>query len=132
MEGIRVVLFQGDTSTDASPTNVLVMMRQFRDAPEGGESEETGSPSLGCSQDSVVESVATSEPPPVLESAPTCAPVQTLNGDLNSSSNNKKASVSTKQVTWTAHRLHHRAREAQEAVHQHCVFALSCSFCGQK
>ncbi|XP_058256235.1 serine/threonine-protein kinase 33 isoform X1 [Hemibagrus wyckioides] len=78
----------GDMSTTASPTNVLLMMRQFRNAPEDGESEEVSegmcSLSLSCSQDSVVESVASSEPP--------SAPVQTLS--LNS---NKKPSTSSKQ-----------------------------------
>ncbi|XP_053490868.1 serine/threonine-protein kinase 33, partial [Ictalurus furcatus] len=107
----------GDTSTDASPTNVLVMMRQFRNAPEDGESEEVsegmGSITLSCSQDSVIESVASPEPPSPPSAppspppsapppspppaAPGCAPAQTLslNGDLNSS--NKKPSTSTKQ-----------------------------------
>ncbi|XP_053093849.1 serine/threonine-protein kinase 33 isoform X1 [Pangasianodon hypophthalmus] len=91
----------GDTSTNASPTNVLVMMRQFRNAPEDDESEEVsegmGSLSLSCSQDSVVESVASPEPPSAPPSAPGCAQAQTLslNGDLNSSS--KKPSTSTKQ-----------------------------------
>ncbi|MCI4383064.1 hypothetical protein PGIGA_G00022040 [Pangasianodon gigas] len=91
----------GDTSTNASPTNVLVMMQQFRNAPEDDESEEVsegmGSLSLSCSQDSVVESVASPEPPSAPPSAPGCAQAQTLslNGDLNSSS--KKPSTSTKQ-----------------------------------
>lgn len=95
--------FQGDTSTDVSPTNVLVMMQQFLNAPQDGESEEVsegmGSLSLSCSQDSVIESVASPEPPSAPPSAPVFPPVQTLslNGDLNSS--NKKPSTSTKQVT---------------------------------
>lgn len=99
--------FQGDTSTDASPTNVLVMMRQFRNAPEDGESKEVsegiGSLSLNCSQDSVIEAVASSKPPPFPLSAPPPAPehapaqILSLNEDLNSSSN-KKPTTSTKQV----------------------------------
>ncbi|GAA6082547.1 serine/threonine-protein kinase 33 isoform X1 [Tachysurus ichikawai] len=96
-----MMMFQGDTSTNASPTNVLVMMRQFQNAPEDGESEEVsegmGSLSLSCSQESVVESVASSESLSAPPSAPTsCAPAQTFSliKDLKS---NKKPSTSTKQ-----------------------------------
>lgn len=105
-------MFQGDTSTNASPTNVLVMMRQFQNAPEDGESEEVsegmGSLSLSCSQESVVESVASSESLSAPPSAPTsCAPAQTFSliKDLKS---NKKPSTSTKQVTASSYSLQHR------------------------
>ncbi|KAK3533825.1 hypothetical protein QTP70_032167 [Hemibagrus guttatus] len=86
----------GDTSTTASPTNVLLMMRQFRDTPEDGESEEVSegmcSLSLSCSQDSAVESAASSEPPTAPPSGPLSAPAQTL-----SLSSKKNPSTSTKQ-----------------------------------
>lgn len=105
-----MALFQGDTSTGASPTNVLVMMRQFRDAPEDGESEEVsegmGSVSFSCSRDGVVEYMASSEPQLVPPSAPEGAPAQTLShdGDPNSSSN-KNSSTSTKQVSESSYTL---------------------------
>lgn len=139
-------MFQGDTSTDASPTNVLVMMRQFRNAPEDGESEEVsegmGSITLSCSQDSVIESVASPEPPSPPSAppspppsapppspppaAPGCAPAQTLslNGDLNSS--NKKPSTSTKQV------ISPLTVFSTENTWVTVLFALSRSFRGQK
>ncbi|XP_076880085.1 serine/threonine-protein kinase 33 isoform X2 [Brachyhypopomus gauderio] len=80
----------GDTSTNASPTNVLEMMRQFQDAPEEGDSDEM-SKDLGClslsrSQDSLCEPMASPEPP----SAP--VPALELNPDSNS-----KPSTPTKQ-----------------------------------
>ncbi|XP_072516594.1 serine/threonine-protein kinase 33 isoform X2 [Salminus brasiliensis] len=57
---------RGDTSTNATPTNVLVMMQQFRDAPEDVESDEISmglsSLSLSRSQDSLAEPVASPEP----------------------------------------------------------------------
>lgn len=111
-------MFQGDTSTDASTTNVLLMMRKFRDSPEDVESDEMSegmySLSPSCSQESVVESVVSSEPQPVLPSASERAPVQTLgrNEDLNSS----KPSTCTKQVMDSSYSPQHREHECNRHV----------------
>ncbi|XP_066503967.1 serine/threonine-protein kinase 33 isoform X2 [Hoplias malabaricus] len=89
---------RGDTSMNASPTNVLEMMRQFRDAPEDFESDElsTGlsSLSLSHSQNSLAEPAASPDPPaPTPSSAPTQAP--SPNGDMDN--NSSKPSTPTKQ-----------------------------------
>uniref|UniRef100_W5L7K1 Serine/threonine kinase 33 n=1 Tax=Astyanax mexicanus TaxID=7994 RepID=W5L7K1_ASTMX len=69
---------RGDTSTNATPTNVLLMMQQFRDAPEDGDGEELSSGlssfSFSHSQDGLAERVTSLEPTsgstgPVLASA---------------------------------------------------------------
>ncbi|KAM9461680.1 serine/threonine-protein kinase 33 isoform 2-T2 [Clarias gariepinus] len=91
----------GDTSTDASPTNVLEMMRQFRNASEDGESEEVsegmGSLSLSCSQDSVFESEACPEPPSVPPTVPGRAPAQTLGLNRDTNDSNRQPCASSKQ-----------------------------------
>ncbi|XP_030621003.1 serine/threonine-protein kinase 33 [Chanos chanos] len=57
----------GDTSTSTTPTNVLEMMRQFRDAMKDGESDELSaglkSLSLSHSQDSLSEPAASPHVP---------------------------------------------------------------------
>ncbi|XP_049321353.1 serine/threonine-protein kinase 33 isoform X2 [Astyanax mexicanus] len=89
---------RGDTSTNATPTNVLLMMQQFRDAPEDGDGEELSSGlssfSFSHSQDGLAERVTSLEPPsgspgPVLASV--------LNTDEDPDSSSSKPSTPTKQ-----------------------------------
>ncbi|KAL7866343.1 hypothetical protein AOLI_G00141570 [Acnodon oligacanthus] len=89
----------GDNSTNASPTNVLEMMRQFRDAPEDGECDELSmglsSLSLSRSQDSLAEPAASPEPPTAPALVPASVPALSL--EVDTDSNSSKPSTPTKQ-----------------------------------
>ncbi|KAI4889269.1 hypothetical protein NFI96_013534 [Prochilodus magdalenae] len=96
---------RGDTSTNASPTNVLEMMRQFRDAPEDGESDELSkglsslsfSLAFSRSQDSLAESVASPEPPTAPALSPASVPTLALSLNGDTDSNSSKPSMPAKQ-----------------------------------
>uniref|UniRef100_A0A8B9JBX2 Serine/threonine kinase 33 n=1 Tax=Astyanax mexicanus TaxID=7994 RepID=A0A8B9JBX2_ASTMX len=92
---------RGDTSTNATPTNVLLMMQQFRDAPEDGDGEELSSGlssfSFSHSQDGLAERVTSLEPTSG-STGPVLASVLNTDEDPDSSSSSSKPSTPTKQV----------------------------------
>ncbi|XP_046712794.1 serine/threonine-protein kinase 33 isoform X1 [Silurus meridionalis] len=111
----------GDTSKDAAPTNVLMLMRQFRNDPENREEVSDGMASLSfsCTQDSAAETVAAPETP----SAPGCAPVQALDEDPNSS--DKKPSTSTKTKKTKLHSSYSSMKNGSAAKTSNTVSSLT-------